>query len=217
VSNNIEVSHTWKNQITTTLNYTNINDIIQEVIQQKGEEAYNMPANVSSLNQFGFAVSANTPINKWWTSSINVNVYNDKYKGMINGAAIDRAATSFIINGTQQFKITKTLTGEFNGRYRNGWLEGVMKTNPVGFIGAGLSQQVLKNRGTIRLTARDIFWTQRLKGVTQYGNVDVEMRQISETQVVTIGFTYSFSKGKKIAPVKRTAGSANEEQNRIGQ
>jgi hypothetical protein len=75
----------------------------------------------------------------------------------------------------------------------------------------------LKNKGTIRLTARDIFWTQRLKGRTQYGNVDVEMSQVSESQVVTIGFTYSFSKGKKIAPVKRTQGSANEEQNRIGQ
>ena len=217
VSSNIEVSHSWKNQITTTLNYTNIKDIIQEVIQQKGLEAYNMPANVSSLDQFGLSVSANTPVTKWWTSSINVNVYNDKYKGGVNGAPIDRSATSFIINGTQQFKVTKTLTAEINGRYRNGWLEGIMRTSSVGFIGAGLSQQILKNQGTIRLTARDIFWTQRLKGVTQYGNVDVEMRQFSETQVVTIGFTYSFSKGKKIAPVKRTAGSANEEQNRIGQ
>ncbi len=28
--------------------------------------------------------------------------------------------------------------------------------------------------------------------------------------------TYRFSKGKKIAPAKRTAGSANEEQERIG-
>ena len=217
VSNNIELSHTWKNQVTTTLNYTYIKGIIQEVIQQKGEEAYNMPANVSSLNQFGISVIANTPVTKWWTSSININVYNDHYKGVIGSAPIDMAATSFILNGTQQFKVNKTLTAEINGRYRNGWLEGVMRVRPVGFIGAGLSQQVLKNKGTIRLTARDIFHTQRLKGRTQYGNVDVEMGQVSETQVVTIGFTYSFSKGKKIAPVKRTAGSANEEQNRIGQ
>jgi hypothetical protein len=43
------------------------------------------------------------------------------------------------------------------------------------------------------------------------------MRQVAESRVVTIGFTYNFSKGKKIAPVKRTQGSANEEQNRIGQ
>jgi len=217
VSTSIELVHTWKNQITTTLNYTAIDDIIQEVIQQKGQEAYNRPANISSLRQVGIAVNAANPITKWWTSNININLYRDSYKGFINGAPIDRAATSFILNGTQQFKITKTLSAELNGRYRNGWLEGVIRTRPVGFVGAGVSQQVLKGQGTIRLTARDIFWTQRLKGVIRYGNVDVVMRQVAETQVVTIGFTYSFSKGKKMAPVKRTAGSAADEQNRIGQ
>ncbi|HUC80581.1 MAG TPA: TonB-dependent receptor [Flavisolibacter sp.] len=217
VSNNIELSHSWKSQITTTINYTYIKDIIQEVIQQKGQEAYNMPANVSSLHQVGLSVNANTPFTKWWTSSINVNLYNDRYKGQIDEVSIDRSATSIIINATQQFKVTKGLTAELNGRFRNGWLEGIMRTRSVGFIGAGLSQQILKNKGTIRLTARDIFWTQKFKGTTRYGNVDVVLNQIAETQVVTLGFSYSFSKGKKIAPVKRTAGSANEEQNRIGQ
>ena len=32
-----------------------------------------------------------------------------------------------------------------------------MRAKPVGFMGAGLSQQVLKNQGTLRLTVRDIF------------------------------------------------------------
>ncbi|MEO6549941.1 MAG: outer membrane beta-barrel family protein, partial [Ferruginibacter sp.] len=217
VSNNFELSHTWKNQVTTTVNYTKIKDIIHDVIQQKGLEAFNMPANVASLNQFGIAVNASTPIKKWWTGNININVYNDHYKGIINNTPINMTATSFVFSATQQFKVNKTLTAELNGRYRNGWLEGVMRTRPVGFVGAGISQQVLKNKATIRLTARDIFWTQKLKSRTQYGNVDVEVRQSNETQVVTIGFTYNLSKGKKIAPVKRTAGSANEEQNRIGQ
>ena len=190
---------------------------MQEIVQQKGQEAYNMPANVSSLNQIGISVNANTPINKWWTSSININVYNDQYKGFIERTAIDRSATSFVLTGTQQFKLNKTLTAELNGRYRNGWLEGIMRVRPVGFVGAGLSQKIMKGKGTLRLTARDIFYTQKMKGTIQYGNVDLEMKQVAETRVVTIGFTYSFSKVKKIAPVKRTAGSAGEEQDRIGQ
>ena len=216
-SSNIELSYIWKNQITTTLNYTHVKGIIQEIIQQKGEEAYNMPDNVSSQDQFGISVSANTPLNKWWTSNIFINAYHDNYKGVVNTTPIDLSTNSFVINVTQQFKLTKTLTAELNGRYRNSWLEGVLRVRPVGFVGAGLSQQVLKNKGTIRLTARDIFYTQKLKGVSQYGNVDFTLRQAAETQVVTIGFSYSFSKGKKIAPVKRTAGSANDEQGRIGQ
>jgi iron complex outermembrane receptor protein len=214
---NLEVSHSWKNQITTTINYTKTKDIIDEIIDQQGQEAYTMPANISTLNQFGLSVSANTPINKWWTSNININVFNNNYKGVVSEAPLDLAATSVVFNGTQQFKINKTLTAELSGRYRNGWLEGVMRARRIGFVSAGFSQQVLKNQGTLRLTARDIFHTQKFRGRSQYGNVDFEINQVQETQVVTIGFSYRFSKGKKIAPVKRTAGSANEEQERIGQ
>ena len=92
-----------------------------------------------------------------------------------------------------------------------------MRVKPVGMVGLGISQQIMKNKGTIRLTARDIFWTQKQRGHVQYGNVDVQMRNIGETRVASLGFTYNFSKGKKISQVKRTQGSANEEQNRIGQ
>jgi hypothetical protein len=176
-----------------------------------------MPANISSLNQFGFSVNANNPITKWWTSNININVFNNNYKGVISKAPVDLAATSFILNGSQQFTINKTLTAELTGRFRNGWLEGVMRAKAIGFVGAGISQQVLKNQGKISLTARDIFHTQRFRGTSQYSNVDFEINQVNETQVVTIGFSYRFNKGKKIAPVKRTQGSSNEEQDRIGQ
>jgi outer membrane receptor protein involved in Fe transport len=216
LSNSIELSHTWRNLVTTTLNYTSTTDIIDDVIEQKGQEAYTKPANIASLKQYGIAVSANTPITKWWTSNININAFNNTYKGVVSNAAISLAATSFIITGTQQFKLNKTLTAEINGRYRNGWLEGVMQASPIGFIGAGFSQQVLKNQGTLRFTVRDIFYTQRFRGVSRYGNVDFNLQQTNETRVVAIGFSYRFSKGKKIAPTKRTTGSANEEQERIG-
>jgi hypothetical protein len=215
VSNNIELSHSWKNKITTTLNYTYVKDIIQSVIQQRGEEAYNMPANVASLNQFGVAVNANTPITKWWTSNININLMNNTFKGFINDASIDRSAATLTLNGIQQFKVTKTLGAEISGMYRSGGLNGVMVTRPWGQVSAGLSKQVMKNKGTVRLTVRDIFWTQRLRGVTQYGNVDVDIRQVNESRVATLGFTYNFSKGKKISPIKRRQGSSNEEQDRI--
>jgi hypothetical protein len=215
-SNNIELTHTHANFLTTTLNYTATNDIIQQVIEQKGEEAYARQANIASLKQFGIAISANKSMNKWWTNSININVFKNSYKGIVNNAYISLSTTSFILNGTQQFKLSETLSAELNGRYRNGWLEGVMRAKPVGFIGAGLSKQVMKNKGTLRLTARDIFHTQKFRGIVKYGNVDFNLQEVNDSQVVSIGFTYRFSKGKKIAPTKRTSGSANEEQERIG-
>ncbi|HYH14154.1 MAG TPA: outer membrane beta-barrel family protein, partial [Flavisolibacter sp.] len=216
VSNNVELSHTWKNQITTTLNYTATKDIIDGIIVQKGQEAYNMPANIASLDQFGLSINANTPITKWWSSNINVNLFHNNYEGVVSESDIDLSATTFIITGTQQFKVSKTIAAELSGRFRNGGLEGVVKMKPVWFVWAGVSKQVLKNQGSIRLTVRDIFNTQLFRGVSKYGNVDFEMEQLAEWRVVSLGFSYRFSKGKKIAPVKRTTGSANEEQDRIG-
>ncbi|MBB1285151.1 TonB-dependent receptor [Flavisolibacter sp. BT320] len=216
-SNNFELSHSWKNKITTTLNYTYVKDILSEITEQRGEEAYNMPGNVASQRQFGLSISANTPITKWWTSNLFINAYHEKQKGVINNAPLDLSATVIALNGTQQFKLSQTLTAELNGMYRNGGIHGVIQMESFGMIGAGLSKQILNNRGTIRLSARDIFRTQQPKGNSRYGNVDFRIEQVGETQVVSLGFTYNFSKGKKIAPVKRTAGSATEEQGRIEQ
>ncbi|HEV7331520.1 MAG TPA: TonB-dependent receptor [Flavisolibacter sp.] len=217
VSNNFEISHSWKNQIITTLNYTYTKDIVTQIAEQRGEETYNMLQNVASLNQIGFSVSANTPLTTWWTSNIDINVFNNTFKGVVTKAPVNLSGTAFRINGAQQFQVNKTLTAEITGMYRNGGLEGLVKVKWLGVMGVGLSQKVLKNKGTLRLTVRDIFHSQILRGSSQYGNVDFAIQQVSETRVATIGFSYSFSKGKKIAPIKRTAGSANEEQGRIEQ
>lgn len=216
LSNNIELSHTWRNQITTTLNYTGTTDIIDDVIEQKGQEAYKAPANIASLHQFGIAINANTPFTKWWTSNININAFHNRYKGVASGAPIELSQASLIVAGTQQFTLSKTLTGELNGRFVSGRLDGIMRVKALGLLGAGLSQQIMKGQGILRLTIRDIFYTQRLNTESRYGNVDFNFQQVADTRVVSLGFTYRFSKGKKIAPVKRTTGAAGEEQERIG-
>jgi len=217
LSNNVELSHTWRNRITTTINYSATTDIIDDVIEQKGEEAYKAPANIASLHQAGIAINANTPVTKWWTSNIDFNAFHNRYKGVASGVPIEFSQASFSVVATQQFKLSKTLAGEVNGRFASGRLDGIMRLKPMGFVGAGLSQQVLKGQGMIRLTIRDIFYNLKFNSESRYGNVDFNFQQVADSRVVSLGFTYRFSKGKKIAPVKRTEGSAGEEQDRIGQ
>lgn len=216
VSDNIELSHTYRNYLTTTLNYSATNDIIQGVIEQKGQEAYSKQANISSLRQFGLAVSLNNAITKWWTNSIFANVYNNSFKGVVNTTPISFSATSFTLNGTQQFKLSKTLTGELSGSYRSAGVIGVMKTRPLGLLSAGFSKQLMKNKGSLRITVRDIFYTLKQSAIVNYGNVDATFQEVRDSRLVNIGFTYRFSKGKVNAQRKKPNGSAGEEQNRVG-
>jgi hypothetical protein len=216
LSDNLELSHSFKNAITTTLNYTSTTDIIEGVIEQRGQEAYQTQSNIASLKQVGISINANNQVTKAWMSSVSINGFHNIYKGVINNAPISLSATSVILNTTQQFKLTKTLSAEINGRVRSPWLEGVAKAKAIAMMGAGLSKQVMKNKGTVRLTVRDIFFSQRFRADARYGNVDFQVQDMNDSRVVALGFTYRFSKGKKISQTKRTAGSANEEQERIG-
>jgi hypothetical protein len=215
LSNNIELTHTYNNILTTTLNYTATNDILQGVIEQKGQEAYSTQANLASLRQYGVAISLNNPVTKWWTNTFYINVFNNSFEGVVNTTPIAFKATRFLLNTSQQFKLSKSLSAEVAGIYRSAGVDGVIMSKPVGGVMAGFSQQVLKNKGTIRLAVRDIFYTQKGRAVTKYGNVDAAFQNVQDSRTVNIGFSYRFSKGKLNTPKKRNIGSANEEQNRM--
>lgn len=216
LSDNIELSHTFRNFLTTTINYSSTNDIIQTVLEQKGDEAYAKDANIASMKQYGLAVSANMPINSWWTNSIYVNVYNNQSSGLVNNEHVSVSATTLVLNGSQQFKLSKTLSVELSGWYRTAGFEGVLKASPMGMMNAGISKQVLENKGTVRLTVRDIFWTSGFSASAKYANVDASFQEIRDSRVVNIGFTYRFSKGKVANTQRKRASSAADEQSRVG-
>ncbi|HEY1022441.1 MAG TPA: outer membrane beta-barrel protein, partial [Flavisolibacter sp.] len=95
-------------------------------------------------------------------------------------------------------------------------IESVFQAAAVGGLNLGFSQQILKDKGTLRFNVRDVLYSQRFRATAKYGTVDAIINERGDSRVATIGFTYRFSKGK-VANVKRRASSANDEQNRVGQ
>ena len=217
-SHNVELSHTYKGAFTTTLNYTSTTDMIQEVIEQNEErnETYVKKANIASQKQIGIAVNASNKITKWWSSNVYVNLAYNRYEGIVNNTAVNLESTTLMLNGSQQFTFAKTWGAEISGFYRTSGVEGVIVIKPLGMVSLGLSKQVMKNKGSIRLNVRDVFLTQRFKGESKYGNVDTRFQNYNDSRVINLGFTYRFSKGKINGAAKRKTGSASDEQNRVG-
>ncbi len=216
-SHNIELSHSYQNFLTTTLNYTRTTDIIQNVLQQKEEtkETFMTKENIAKQRQWGLSVNLNIPMAKWWRNNIYINGFNNKFEGLINDSFITVSATTLTLNGSQQFTFAKTWSAELSGFFRTAGIEGVIKAKPMGSMSIGFGKQILKNKGTLRLNIRDIFYTQQFRGVSRYANVDAAFQERGDSRVANLGFTWRFSKGKVTAP-KARAGSASEEQNRVG-
>ena len=217
-SHNIELSHTYKSFLTTTLNYTNTTDIIQEVLEQNNDrnETYIKRANIASLRQYGIAVNIGKAVTKWWNANLYTNVSNNRYSGIVNATPVTVHATTLMLNGSQQFTLTKKLGAELSGWFRSGGVEGVIVTKPMGGVSAGFSQKILKERGTLRLNVRDIFRTQRFRAVSQYGNVDAAFQNSWDSRQLSVGFTYRFAKGKVENKPSRKTGGADDEQSRVG-
>ena len=216
-AHNIELTHSYKGFLNTTLNYTKTNNIINDVLEQNTDrnETYVKKDNIAKQRQYGISVSASGSVKKWWTPNLWANLYNNQFEGIINGDYVKTGATTLQANLQNQFKLGKTLSAELSGYFNSGGVQGVFRIKSFGMINMGISQQVFKGKGTFRLTGRDVFRTQKIKGEIKYGSVDAAFQQRRDSRQVALGFTYRFAKGKMNNNQKRKTGGANEEQSRI--
>ena len=80
----------------------------------------------------------------------------------------------------------------------------------------GVSKQLFKGKGSLRLNIRDVLYSQKIKGTIRYSNIDAAFQQRRDSRQLGLGFTWRFSKGKMNGNgPKRKTGGASEEQNRV--
>jgi hypothetical protein len=81
-------------------------------------------------------------------------------------------------------------------------------------LSAGISKLVLKGKGTIRLSGRDLFYTQFARGNINFQGTKAYFENARDSRVGTLTFTLRFGKPMKAQPSRRTGG-ASDEQNRV--
>ncbi|MBL7731541.1 MAG: TonB-dependent receptor [Chitinophagaceae bacterium] len=216
-SHNVELSHTYKGFLTTTLNFSSTTDIIEDVLEQYTDlnQTYVKKSNIASRKQFGISVNAGGQIKKWWSANLWTNLYNNHYKGIVNGDQISIGATTFQANLSNQFKFNKGWGAELSGFITTPMVEGVFRIETFGKVDIGISKQVFKGKGTFRLSGRDIFFTQKIQGTSRFGSIDAAFQQQRDSRQVALGFTYRFSKGKMNNTQKRKTGGADDERSRV--
>ncbi len=217
-THNIELSHSFKGKLITTLNYNTTNNVISQLVKPDGDLLYLTSDNVARFRNIGIAITAPVPVTKWWNSNIFINVFNNHYEGVYENKPLDLSYTSFLINMTQTFTIKKGFTAEVTGFYRAKGVDQLNINEPMYVLSFGAQKQVLKGKGTVRLNLRDPFWLQRYKGKTQYDIVDSRVMSRWDNRQVTATFTYRFGKnGQQNPPPRRRNSASQDEQNRVGQ
>ena len=221
----LELSHTFMDAITTTINFSRTNGVMTDILQQNNAlKLTNVTKyNIGYVDNFGIAFSVPVPITKWWFSNTYFNLYNNHYVGDIpkitigaNGTEnttfqpLDVRATTFNANMTNQFTLPKKFSLELSGWYQSGFIEGQLIGKPMGAVSFGIQKKMMKDKATLKLNVNDVFWTQKFRGSFAFNDIDVQIVNRWESRTARMTFTYRFGNNKVKAARQRQTGLDDE-------
>ena len=212
---NFELSHSYKGKLTTGLSYSKTTGYFSQVFKPVGEITVLSQGNVGQQENFGISIGTQVSPAKWWNLTVNANINYKKVDGMAFDNPVKTEAANGQLNVNNQFNFSKGWSAELSGFYNTKDVDGQFTIQPFGQVAAGVSKQVLKQKGTLKLSARDIFRTIVIDGQIKYGNVIEHFVQSRDSRVVNVAFTYRFGKQFKENRQRKTGG-ASEETQRVG-
>jgi hypothetical protein len=213
-TDNYKLAYSFKSLFTVALSYNHTTDVQGETIHRDGDIFISTQGNIGVRKTVDLSVNTNFQPAKWWSVSIYAEEYNNTYQGDFYGSYLNQSQYTFAANGNNQFTFTRGWSAELSGFFETGGVYGQFVTNPKGMLNAAVQKKVLKNKGSIKLSMRDILRSFNPSGeITHIQDATATFHNTVDTQVVTLAFTYSFGKSLNV-PQKRNTGGADSEQDR---
>lgn len=221
-TNNIELTHIFKNFLTTTINYNHTIDYMMETFSQEKASATSngyatvvRKGNIGVVDGGGISVNAAIPVAKWWNANLYTNVNYNKFSGVLNGENLNIEATNVLFNINNQFKFKNDWSAELSGFYRTKGVEGQILIQPIGQMNAGIGKQIWKGKGSLRFNVRDVLKTNHADGNINFQTTQAHFVNLRDSRVATLSFTWRFGKPIKAPQPKRKIGGADDEQSRV--
>lgn len=209
---NFELAHLFKNFLNTSVSYNYTNDYFSQVFTLDpvtGIVVYT-DGNIGHMHNFGASVSLQKDIKPWWFIVGEVNYNYKEIKGRVQTTNYNPSINQVQFNLSSQFNFKRGWAAELNGFYISRSQNDLQEVlDPNGQVSMGLSKQVLKDKGSVRFSFRDIFYSQRMQGTTYFNKSEEFFNLKYDTRVATLTFTYKFGKMFKVA--RTSSGSAADE------
>jgi hypothetical protein len=211
----LSLSHTFKERYSTTLSYSYIKDLFAETSEKQGYVLITRPDNVGRQINLGLSFSASVNIAKWWTANFSTDLINADIKSIVYGVPLDTNITYLTANLTNQLPFKKGWAAEVSASGRTGNLAGQYTLDPLWSLNIAARKSVMKNKGAIRLSIRDVFYSSVVKG--QINNLVQAQAFFSnriDSRMVILSFNYRFGSAFK-APPRYESNVSEDEKNRV--
>ncbi|WP_136668098.1 outer membrane beta-barrel family protein [Flavobacterium sp. H122] len=172
--------------------------------------------NFKDNNSFGFELSTNLKLAKWWSVNASTDAYFKTVRGTVQNANTlekefaEADVVAFNARMNHTFTAAKNLRFTLFGMYRGRDLSLQFERLPMYKMDLGASYTILKGKGTITTRLNDMFNTMHFEFD---GNIPYRQKGAFywESRTLYVGFNYNFGGGKNKA-LQRKQRDANETQ-----
>jgi iron complex outermembrane receptor protein len=209
---NFELTHQFGELFTTTLSYSLLTNYFSQIFlsDSTGTILYYTQGNVGTVKNFGASESINLKPTKWWALQAGAYFNHKQFRGF-NGNSYSSKIDQLTFNLSNQFTFSNGYMAEFSGFYTTHARNDIQELlSPTGQASAGISKSALKKKATIKLSFRDILYTNFMTGLTSFPDATEYFQIKRDSRVVALSFTYRFGKTYKV--VQHHNGATEEEE-----
>ncbi|OMP79191.1 outer membrane beta-barrel family protein [[Flexibacter] sp. ATCC 35208] len=217
-THNIELAYTYKENYTLTANYTSTSNIFTNVtVQDNATKTYyithqNLGASINS----GLRISAAFHPASWWDINAEAGGYFTQEKSAYLQGHYNIKMFSYDGRLNQTFTIDKKngIAAEVTAQYIGPGIQNIYRSKVLSEVDLGVKANVLKGKGTLRLTANDIFNAFTYRVSINYLDQQSTFYHKNESRLATLSFSFRLGKDIKAA---RNRNTASEEEKRRAQ
>ena len=213
-SNTFQSTYRFRKSYILTLGFTDTRNAISwnsKVLTDQNRQ-YITPDNIDHVRNYSLLFSFPYQVAPWWQSQLSMQAIRQEVSAFLNGTQYNRATQFGRFNASQTFRLPDQFTAELSGYYQTSSLLGINVIKGIGSVNIGLQKKLNHDKGTLRLSGEDIFWTQRLR--TSLSNpdqgYDISFGISAYTRLVRLTYTRPFGSQTVKAANRRATGSDDE-------
>lgn len=183
----------------TTLNFAVYHRYTTDVVERISTFENNVntfkPINLGTNRATGIEVNAKYSPKKWLSFNGDINYNYFDREGTLEATSFDFTADQWSSKVTTKLKLPADIDFEVTGHYRSRFktVQSVVSSNL--FADMGLRKKMLKGKGVINLSVRDIFASRIRESETNQPEFYLYNYRL-RGRFITVGFSYGFGKGE---------------------
>ncbi len=170
-------------------------DVVERISTFENNVNTTKPINIGTNRSTGLEFNAKYSPNNWlsFNGDVNYNYFNRK--GELETTSFDFSADQWSAKLTSKFKFPADFDFEVTGQYQSKFKTVQSDISANLFADLGLRKTIMKGRGVLNLSIRDIFASRIRESVTNQSTFYLYSRSL-RGRFVSFGFSYGFGKGE---------------------